>query len=300
VIGRRLAALALVLALGQDHPLTGRIWDVDAARFVTPDALAAAVSGARFILLGERHDHPEHHALQASLLRRMIEAGRRPAVAFEMLDAAQAPALARHLAAAPRDAAGLGDAVGWRRAGWPDWRLYQPIAEAALAAGLPLVAANLPPGAARAAARGDLSALDPALVRRHALDRPAPAQAALEAEIRDAHCGALPETLVPGLVVAQRARDAQMAERLVAGAGDGAVLIAGAGHVRTDRGVPRALAPLGPDTRVVSVAFLEVADGWTAPAEYAARFDAPRLPFDYVWFTTRADNVDHCARLRER
>src|SRR3989475_2352385 len=102
------------------------------------------------------------------------------------------------------------------------------------------------------------------------------------------------------MVVAQRARDAHMAERLVAGQRDGAVLIAGAGHVRTDQGVPRALAVLAPDAGVASVAFLEVADGWTAPADYAARFGAARLPFDYVWFTARADNADHCARLRER
>jgi len=149
-------------------------------------------------------------------------------------------------------------------------------------------------------ARGDLAALDPALVRRHALDRPAPTQTALEDEIRAVHCGALPDALVPGMVVAQRARDAHMAERLVAGQRDGAVLIAGAGHVRTDQGVPRALAVLAPDAGVASVAFLEVVDGWTAPADYAARFGAARLPFDYVWFTARADNADHCARLRER
>jgi uncharacterized iron-regulated protein len=312
VIGRRLAALALALlltsvadaveppaGLGYDHALTGRIWDVAQNRFVTMDALAAAVSTARFALLGERHDQAEHHQFQAWLLRRMVESGRRPAVAFEMLDTTQAPALARHLAASPRDAAGLGDAVGWGASGWPAWRLYQPIAESALAAGLPIVAANLPPTVARAVARGDLNGLDPALVRRHALDRPAPAQAEMEEEIRAAHCGALGNALVSGMVTAQRARDAEMAERLVAGQRDGAVLIAGAGHVRTDRGVPRALAALAPDSRVASVAFVEVTDGWTAPADYAARFAATRLPFDYAWFTARADNADPCARMRQ-
>ena len=54
------------------------------------------------------------------------------------------------------------------------------------------------------------------------------------------------------------------------------------------------------ESRVVSVAWVEVADGWTTPADYGARFGGgARLPFDYVWFTARADNVDHCARLRE-
>src|SRR3989442_1119490 len=195
---RRLATLALLLlvvasiaraaeppppGLGHDHPLTGRIWNVAQGRFVAMNALAAAVSAARFALLGERHDHPEHHEFQAWLLRRMLESGRRPAVAFEMLDTTQAPALARHLATSPPDGAGL---------------------------------------------------------------------------------------------------------------------LAGGGHVRTDQGGPRALAVLAPDAGVASVAFLEVVDGWTAPADYAARFGAARLPFDYAWFTARADNADHCARLRER
>ena len=314
MIARFIAAVVLVLlaasgaraadpgapGLGSDHPLAGRIWDVAQGRFLTMDALAAAVTPARFVLLGERHDHSDHHALQAWVLRRMIEAGRRPAVAFEMLDTSQAPALARHLAAAPRDAAGLGEAVGWSTSGWPAWGLYQPIAATALNAGLPIVAANVPSATARAVARGDLTALDPAMVQRHALDRPAPEQAAREAEIRAAHCGALPDTLIAGMVTAQRARDAEMAERLAANERDGAVLIAGVGHVRTDQGVPQALARLVPQASVASVAFLEVADDWTAPAEYAARFSAPRLPFDFVWFTARADNVDQCARLRTR
>ena len=76
---RRLAVLALVLAvasvaraaeppppgLGHDHPLAGQIWDVAHGRFVPMTALASAVSAARFALLGERHDHPEHHEFQA-------------------------------------------------------------------------------------------------------------------------------------------------------------------------------------------------------------------------------------------
>ncbi len=286
--------------LGQDHPLTGRIWDVKTARFLTGDALTARLVAARFVLLGERHDHPQHHLLQASIVRGLAAAGRRPTVAFEMLDADQAPALAAYLQRSPRDAAGLGDAVGWSRSGWPPWPLYQPIAEAALAAGLPLAAANLPAGTARAVARGDLGALEPALVRAHGLDRPAapPVETEMEAEMRESHCGKLPEAMLPGMVTAQRARDATMADRLLAAAGDGAVLIAGAGHVRTDRGVPIYLAARAPGAIIASVAFVEVAAGRTTATDYAERFGTARLPFDYVWFTSRADEVDHCAGFR--
>jgi uncharacterized iron-regulated protein len=287
---------------GHDHPLTGRIWAVAGARFITMDALVERLTSARFVLLGERHDNADHHAFQAWIVRGLIAAGRRPAVAFEMLDAEQAPALARHLARAPRDAAGLGDAVGWAASGWPPWPDYQPIAEAALAAGVPIVAANLPPGVARAVARGDLAALDPSLVRTHGLDRRAApeTQAAMEREMRDSHCDSLPASVLPAMVTAQRARDAQMAERLIAAQQDGAVLVAGAGHVRTDRGVPAYLAARAPGATVASVAFVEVATGRTAAGDYGERFGAGRLPFDFVWFTARADDVDPCVRFQRR
>jgi len=287
-------------ALGRDHPLTGRVWDVGAAAFIEPHQLLARLATARFVLLGEKHDNPDHHRLQAWIVRELLAAGRRPAVAFEMLSDAQADALRRHLAAAPTDAAGLGPAVDWVRTGWPDWEHYRPIAETALRAGVPVLPANIAPATARAVARSDLGALDPALITRYGLDRPLPAASAdsLAAELRGAHCGHAPDAMIAGMAVAQRARDARMAESLVAGgAHDGAILIAGAGHVRNDRGVPTFLAVREPASRVASVAFLEVQPSLATPHAHAARSDE-RLPFDYVWFTPRVDDEDACDRFR--
>jgi uncharacterized iron-regulated protein len=288
--------------LGRDHPLTGRIWATGTGTFVEPHRLVARLAAARFVLLGEKHDNPDHHRLQAWLVRELLAAGRRPAVAFEMLSDAQAGALRRHLAAAPTDADGLGRAVGWDASGWPDWAQYRPIAEAALRAGVPILPANIPPATARAVARGNLAALDPALAARYGLDRPLPAgvAASLAAELRQAHCGHASEAMLAGMTTAQRARDARMAESLVADGGrDGAVLIAGAGHVRRDRGVPAYLATREPRSRVVSVAFREVQDSRLTPRAHAAPFDDD-LPFDYVWFTPRVDNEDPCDRLRRK
>jgi uncharacterized iron-regulated protein len=284
--------------LGRDHPLTGRIWDTRADRFVTADALVARLAGARYVLLGERHDNPDHHRAQAALVRALLAAGRQPAVAFEMFTADDAPAIARHLAGAPRDAGGLADAVNWKRSGWPDWAHYQPIAQAALDAGLPVVAANLAPATARALARGHGAALPADLAARYGLDRPLPdgGQAALTEEIRRAHCGHVPAERLAGMVLAQRARDAMLADSMLAAERDGAVLIAGAGHVRTDRGVPVYLRARVPDASIAAVAPLEVRDGWTRPEQYGAAFDDGRLPFDWIWFTPRMSDADPCAR----
>lgn len=288
--------------VGREHPLAGRIWDTRAGRFVTSDAVVAKLAGARYVLLGERHDNPDHHRVQAALVRALIAAGRRPAVAFEMFTADDAAAISRHLAAAPRDAAGLAEAVNWKRSGWPDWAHYQPIAQAALDAGLPVVAANLAPATARALARGQRASLPDGLAARYGLEQPLPggAQAALTAEIDRAHCGHIPAERLDGMVLAQRARDAVMADSLLGAERDGAVLIAGAGHVRGDRGVPLYLRARAPEVTIATVAPLEVREEWTRPEQYAAVFDDGRLPFDWVWFTPRMDDGrgDPCARFR--
>src|SRR5439155_362708 len=86
---------------------------------LSPEALVARLVARRYVLLGEKHDNSDHHRLQAWIVRELIAAGRRSAVAFEMFRADQAEAIARHLATSPGDARGLGDALDWRRSGWP-------------------------------------------------------------------------------------------------------------------------------------------------------------------------------------
>ncbi len=289
--------------LGLDHPMVGRVWDVAANQFIDPPTLVDHLSRSHFVLLGEKHDNPDHHRLQAWLLRALIVAGRRPAVGFEMFSVDDAPAIARQLAAHPIDAVGLAEAVNWQSSGWPAWAMYQPIAEAALQNGLPVVATNLSPTMARALGQSGAAALDAAVAARLGLDHALPdeTRAAMAAEVREAHCGFAPDHRVDAMLLVQRARDAQMAASLaVAGQQDGAVLIAGAGHVRRDYAIPVYLANKLPGASVISVAFLEVSQERLEPTAYAARFRRPMLPFDYVWFTPRVDDHDPCAAFEEQ
>jgi len=273
--------------IGREHPLVGTVWDVATGGALTPETLVARLAQRRYVLLGEKHDNPDHHRLQAWIVRELIAAGRRPAIAFEMFRADQADPIARHLAASPGDASGLGDALEWRRSGWPAWSMYAPIADAALRARLPLIAANLSQTTTAALRRDGEGALDPTETVRLRLDRPLPEAVRLRiaTEIRDGHCGQFPEPLVDRFSIIQRVRDAHMAAALREAGGDGAVLIAGVGHVRRDVGVPRAL----PDGEVGIVAFLETYPSMTAP---------PAPSVDYVWLTPRVDDRDPCERMR--
>jgi uncharacterized iron-regulated protein len=104
--------------------------------------------------------------------------------------------------------------------------------------------------------------------------------------------------MLPAMIRMQRARDVSMAKALVASAEharSGGVLIAGTGHTRTDRGAAIDLRALDPKRPVWSIAFAEVERGKDEPAAYASRWNTTKLPFDFVWFTPRANDDDPCA-----
>ena len=288
---------------GREHPLAGRLVRTADGAAVTPQALMADAADARFVLLGERHDNPDHHRLQAWVVGQMAAAGRRPAVAFEMLDADQAGALAGYLSQPGGNAEGLGAAVGWTARGWPDWAIYKPIAEAALAARLPLRPADVAPATQRAVGREGWAALSPARRRKLALDVPlgGDLERRLHDDLKAAHCDMLPDEALPAMARVQRLRDATMADSLIAAAKvhDGAVLIAGRGHVRADRGVPWYLRARLETPKVLTLGIFEVRAGAHDPMAYPPKsVTAPA--FDYLWFTPRGEDTDPCAGLRAR
>jgi uncharacterized iron-regulated protein len=287
----------------RDHPLVGRIWDPRASAWVDEATLAAAVSAADFVALGEVHDNPDHHLLQARLVRAAISAGRRPALAFEMLTADQQETVDAAVARAPKDPDALAEAVHWRTSRWPEWKLYRPIFAAGLEAGLPIVAANMTRAQTKELVMKGRDALDEGLRVRLARDEPIPESmlAELREEMKESHCGEMPEAMLEPLVLAQRARDARMAERMVAaGAERGAILITGKGHARTDRGVPAVVAKDAPGRKVLAVGFFEVDPAATTPDGYVERWGKAPLPFDFVVFTPGVERDDPCEGLKER
>ncbi len=286
--------------VGRDDPRVGRIFAVAEERWIDETALFDALAGADFVLLGERHDHPDHHALQARILRALVARDRHPAVAFEMLDADDAAALATLPSAAggdvPARALTLREAVAWDRSGWPDWALYAPVFETALAETLPIVPGNLSRAEQHAIGRGGAAALAPARRAELGLDEPPDPDEfrALAEQIREAHCGHAPEAALDRMVDMQRAWNAQLAASLAAArTSTGAVLIAGSEHVRRDRGAPRRLAQLAPGAQIAAVGFIEI-----DPRDPDALPDAT-TPFDYVWLTPRLDLEDPCEKYRD-
>jgi uncharacterized iron-regulated protein len=238
------------------------------------DSLPAGWPAADVLLLGEQHDAAEHQQLSAAVVRRLAAQGRLAAVAMEMAEQGRSTAgLAREASDAQ-----VREALAWDERGWP-WPAYGPIVMAAVRAGVPVVGANLPRKAMKQS-MGDAT-LDSRVsdeVRRTLL-----------ADVRDSHCGLLPESQLQPMTRIQIGRDLAMADTLRSLAVPDRVvlLVAGAYHVDAGRGVPQHLASSTLRVRTVHLA---------AGAEQGERLAG----FDEAWPTPATPAKDHCAELAKQ
>ncbi|WP_420231128.1 ChaN family lipoprotein [Pseudomonas sp. ABY48] len=257
-------------------PLGGRIRDLHNGQAVTPRALVERLATAPRVVVGERHDNRDHHALQVWLLQALAGQRTQGSLLLEMLTPAQQPRVdsVRQLPALPKDLPG---ALEWSP-GW-DWSVYGPVVEFALAQRYPLLAANL----------------DAAEIQRFYRQAPdlmgarsnsATVKDELLGQIRESHCGLLPELQMPPMLAVQQQRDRRMAERLLQ-APTPALLFAGAWHARKDVGVPLHALDLGASEAPI-VLMLAEEGGEVTPAMA-----------DYVWYTPAMPPQDYCAQMRE-
>lgn len=240
------------------------------AHEIGPEALASLPS-ADVVILGEVHDNPVHHANQT----RAVAAIQPRALVFEMLTEAQAEGYVAG------DQAGVEASLAWS---WGDFPMYYPIfaavPEALVFGGDPgrdEVRRAVGEGAAAVFGEG---------AAQYGLTEAHPQQAAMEAEQQTAHCNALPEDALSGMVEAQRLRDAAFARAVIAAhkaAGGPVVLITGSGHARLDA-VPAMLALAAPDLKVLTIGQTE------APQDDA--------PYDMWLVADPPERDDPCAAFK--
>ncbi|MGY8526445.1 ChaN family lipoprotein [Paracidovorax citrulli] len=256
----------------------------------SPREPALPLANHRYVLLGEQHDNAEGQRSRLQSLREAVESGWRPVLAMEQFDRERQGDIDRARREHPHDADHLIAAAGGP--GW-DWSLYRPVVALALQYELPLVAANLSRTDARRVVREGVPAVFAAQERALlGLDTPLAAELAQaqQAGIAAAHGTQMPASLLPGMAMAQAARDAVMAQAMTASARTAqatasvqhgepprpVVLIAGNGHVRKDIGVPRWLRErqgAGP-ADVLAVGYLEKNGGAAeGEGEGATAFD---------------------------
>ncbi|WP_449431156.1 ChaN family lipoprotein [Pseudomonas putida] len=261
---------------GRDSAQLGQIQELASGQLISPEQLLRRLAAAPRVLVGEKHDNPDHHALQVWLLSALQAQRAQGSLLLEMLQPGQQP-LVEALERQPQLPADLAKALAWQD-GW-DWQLYGPVVREALQLHIPLLAANLTPEQMQRAYR------QPTPVAGEHSNAPA-VKAALLEQVRAGHCGLLPQSQLPAMLAVQQQRDRRMAERLLA-APQPALLFAGAYHVRKDLGVPLHLADLGAQGQSVVLMLAEAGD--TVQAGMA----------DFVWYTAAMPEQDYCAQLRK-
>lgn len=269
----------IFLALLSIYSATGIV--VHAGEIFRGDLVA--LPQADVTILGEVHDNPAHHDNQAVV----ISAMKPQAVVFEMLTPKQALGAARIKGLSLLD---MAETLQWRGSGWPDFALYYPVFQAASTARI--YGGNLPRGKVRqAVGKGAAAVFGPGAAQFGLMQNlPRDEQEKREAGQMAAHCDALPESLLSGMVEAQRLRDAALAAAILAAldeTGGPVVVITGNGHARKDWGVPAFLEYAEPDLNVQSLGQFERSVG-------------PDVPYDFHLITDAVERQDPCAAFLNR
>lgn len=304
----------MAIAVAAPAPAQAAPLEAECPPYATWSRLQAAIdetlAAGGFVLLGEIHDNQAHHDLRAALISGLAatrhDAGG-PAIVFEQIRADQRAAIAPFAKPAPGDAERPGldallSALAWEKSPWSKSADYRPLFSAVLSARLPVHAGDPGREAMYRAARDGSASIPSEDRTRLGLETPLgePLDLASFAEIEEAHCGLMPKAALSGMAYAQRFRDAHMADVLISAAdGSGAILIAGNGHVRADRGVPWYLARRVPGRPILAVVFSEVDEARSDPGSYVPRGPDGKAAADWLVFAPRQKrNGDPCAEMR--
>jgi len=288
----------------RDNRLVGQIWSSREKAFVTQEKVFSELTKARFILLGEIHTNKDHHLLQAQFLAAVAGSAKKPPrLVVEMIDESFQPLLNTYRSANPTDTKGLGDILKWEKRGWGQWENYQPNFDVAYRYKLDIFSGNLDREDVRRIGRGGVKSLKDGEEQKFALDVEYTKKQSdmLNDMLFESHCKMVPRNALSPMKLVQQARDGVMAgQMLAASKGQTAVLIAGTGHTRVDWAVPRILRARAPDSKIISVAFVEVTENDNKPQDYEVPSADNRPVYNYMYFTPRSEIKDQCAELIKR
>ena len=153
--------LAMAVAANSQITLTDSMYRVydGQGNPVTLDAIVKALSDSDAIFLGEQHDDPVAHAIEAELFRRAVSTyspQRKVALSMEMFERDVQPVLDQYLAGAITEEQFLKESRPWPRYATD----YRPIIEFARTHHIPVIASDVPRRIATEVSKSGLAAVD--------------------------------------------------------------------------------------------------------------------------------------------
>jgi uncharacterized iron-regulated protein len=288
-----LSCLTMLAAPAQSqtsHPLLNKISKADGG-YIEEKKFLEKLQSHAYVLVGEKHDNPEHHRIELMLIQARLQQGSQQKVSkvvFEMLDDSQDAALGKLKNSDSLEQMHAG--LSWPVKGW-DWTSYGPSFQAALNKDA-LKSGNI----SKAFIGSIYKEGEKVMLGNSRFETVSQATPAIKSYLLDqifaSHCGMQSrETLTPMLHI-QLAKDASMATAMAQTSSS--MLIAGGEHVRTETAVPWHLKQKKKDADVMVLQLIEVKTGQNDVHSYISTAGKA----DYYWFTSATDAKDYCAGVK--
>ena len=297
-------------------PLIETIYQAHGQQQIDPEYLNKQILKAQVIYLGETHDNPRHHELQAEILHMLTQHKRLPAIGFEVFSIEQTPYLLNYIQTPSAPQVGpkavsalnrLRQQLGWKEDD-QQWVFYSSLLKIAKQYQLPVFGADLAPGITRRLTRvglQGLSALESELLYPSGFKNPDYRQL-MHQKFTQSHCGWSQPELLAKLYDTWIARNDAMAMAISVSLKDRSaqpvVMILGSGHVSNNMAVYERVAHLIPDVRQLNLGFVPVALTPRPVTEYLQPLTINDVTFppehEYIWFTQRVTYIDPCERFK--
>ena len=298
-------------------PLIGTIIDTRTSSPMDFDTLIKRITACDVIYLSEKHDNPDHHAMQQRVIKSLIEGGLTPLIGFEFFSMEDTPDLLNFI-----DSGKVSHSKGLtkiiesdlrKKLGWdtqPDemWAYYFSLLTLARDNGLESAGLDLPETLKKRITRKGINGITP-IEKEQVFSTPPPDQAYKDymfSIFKEVHCGMQHEQMQAKLYDTWLARNDKMAlsiTRLKQHHKGPLVIIIGGGHTEYGLGLINRVSAIDPNLSQINFAFREIS---TAPAdlsEYIAPLDLGGYektpPADYLFFTQRVSYEDPCEEFRK-
>jgi uncharacterized iron-regulated protein len=133
-------AVIATKASGQTSYVPNRVYDTHRREFIDFETMLSRASHADVLFLGEQHDDPGTHRLEAAALEGLARRRGNIVLAMEMFERDVQPALSDYLAGRAAEADFLANSRPWPRYSSD----YRPLVELARASSWPVIASDVP------------------------------------------------------------------------------------------------------------------------------------------------------------